>query len=74
MNELNELANSPNNPEKIQLKMNNLWNQLQAIKAQKVSQRESAEVWRTVREQDTAHIAKVKMIYDFYLFNFVINA
>ncbi|GAA5816248.1 hypothetical protein MFLAVUS_009774 [Mucor flavus] len=59
MSQLHELATSPNNPENIQQNMTVLWNQLQAIKAQRSTDSGKAEVWRTVRERDTAMIAKI---------------
>ncbi|GAA5800811.1 hypothetical protein HPULCUR_006250 [Helicostylum pulchrum] len=59
MSQLHELAASPNNPENIQQNMTILWNQLQAIKAQRSKESGKAEVWRTVREHDTAMIAKI---------------
>lgn len=68
MSQLHELAASPNNPENIQQNMTILWNQLQAIKAQRSKESGKAEVWRTVREHDTAMIAKVNYIL-FFVFS-----
>lgn len=69
MSQLHELATSPNNPENIQQNMTILWNQLQAIKAQRSTDSGKAEVWRTVRERDTAMIAKVNYIYFCFCFS-----
>lgn len=61
MNQLAQLASQNDNPENLYAKMLTLWNQLQHTKSQRdMDQRAKAEIWRTVHEEDTERIAKVR--------------
>ncbi|KAI9483076.1 MAG: nucleoporin complex subunit 54-domain-containing protein [Benjaminiella poitrasii] len=60
MNKLSQMTGQTDSPEQLNAKLVTLWNQLQAIKAQKIGeQNRKTEIWRTVNEEDTNIIAKV---------------
>ncbi|KAI7908043.1 nucleoporin complex subunit 54-domain-containing protein [Cokeromyces recurvatus] len=60
MNKLSQMISQIDNPEQLNAKLVTLWNQLQAIKAQKSGEQDrKTEIWRTVNEEDTNIIAKV---------------
>jgi hypothetical protein len=64
MNQLAQLSTQNDNPENLHAKMHTLWNQLQHIKSQRnMDQRSKAEVWRTVREEDTEKLTKVSFFF-----------
>ncbi|KAI7890413.1 nucleoporin complex subunit 54-domain-containing protein [Mucor mucedo] len=57
--QLSNLVSQPNQPPQLAEKMNQLYRQLQAIKAQRLKQNDQPDVWRTVRERDAAEIAQI---------------
>ncbi|KAG2202062.1 hypothetical protein INT47_006254 [Mucor saturninus] len=57
--QLSNLVSQPNQPPQLAEKMNQLYRQLQAIKAQRMKQNDQPDVWRTVRERDAAKIAQI---------------
>jgi predicted secreted protein len=60
-NTTNQLMTQNDNPENLQNKMLQLYNQLQNIKHQRaMDQQNSTEMWRSVRDEDTEVIAKVR--------------